>query len=60
MEQQTPIPPPQKKIKDEATQRAKTRHFPILDFGGAGGPGFPFILSKIVSKVSRSRNSGHS
>ena len=47
MEQQTPIPPP---IKDEATRRAKTRHFPILDLGGEGrgGLGFPFILSKIV------------
>ena len=46
MEQQTPIPPPQ--IKDEAARRAKTRHFPILDLGGRGGLGFPFILSKIA------------
>ena len=45
MEQQTPIPP---QIKDEAARRAKTRHFPILDLGGRGGLGFPFILSKIV------------
>ena len=35
MEQQPPPPPPQ--IKDEAAQRAKTRHFPILDLGGEGG-----------------------
>ena len=47
MEQQTPIPP---QIKDEAARRAKTRHFPILDLGGRGGLGFPFILSKIVGK----------
>ena len=46
MEQQTPIPP---QIKDEAARRPKTRHFPILDFGGRGGLGFPFILSKIVA-----------
>ena len=48
MEQQTLIPPPPQ-IKDEAAQRAKTRHFPILDLGGRGGGlGFPFILFKIV------------
>ena len=47
MEQQTPIPP---QIKDEAARRAKTRHFPILDLGGRGGLGFPFILSKIVGR----------
>ena len=46
MEQQTPFPP---QIKDEAARRAKTRHFPILDLGGEGGLGFPFILSKIVA-----------
>ena len=45
MEQQTPIPP---QIKDEGARRAKTRHFPILDLGGRGGLGFPFILSKIA------------
>ena len=45
MEQQTPIPP---QIKDEAARRAKTCHFPILDLGGRGGLGFPFILSKIA------------
>ena len=50
MEQQTPIPPPQ--IKDDAARRAKTRHFPILDLGGRGGLGFPFILSKIVGSYS--------
>ena len=27
------------------------RHFPILDLGGRGGLGFPFILSKIVGSV---------
>ena len=48
MEQQTPIPPPQ--IKDEGARRAKTRHFAILDLGGRGGLGFPFILSKIVGE----------
>ena len=36
MEQQTPIPPPGPQIKDEAARRAKTRHFPILDFGEEG------------------------
>ena len=45
MEQQTSIPP---QIKDEGARRAKTRHFPILDLGGRGGLGFPFILSKIA------------
>ena len=45
MEQQTPIPP---QIKDEGARRAKTCHFPILDLGGRGGLGFPFILSKIA------------
>ena len=29
----------------------KPRHFPILDLGGRGGLGFPFILSKIVAEV---------
>ena len=51
MEQQTPIPPPPQ-IKDEAARRAKTRHFPILDLGGRGGLGFPFILSKIVVQLN--------
>ena len=51
--------PPSAQIKDEAARRPKTRHFPILDFGGGGGGrgglGFPFILSKIVaSKLSNS------
>ena len=57
MEQQTPIPP---QIKDEGARRAKTRHFPILDLGGRGGLGFPFILSKIVAlrrKIFVQRNS---
>ena len=50
MEQQTPFPtPPQG--KDEGARRAKTHHFPILDLGGRGGLGFPFILSKIVALV---------
>ena len=36
---------------NQGWSRAKgkpTRHFPILDLGGGGGLGFPFILSKIV------------
>ena len=41
MEQQTPIPP---QIKDEAARRPKTRHFPILDFGGRGGGGSRFSI----------------
>ena len=48
MEQQTPIPPNQ----GWSRAKAKTRHFPIRDFGGGGGSGgsinFPFILSKII------------
>ena len=28
--------PPSTQIKDEAMRRAKTRHFPIIDFGGKG------------------------
>ena len=44
MEQQTPSP----QIKDDAAQRAKMHHFPILDLRGRGDLGFPFILSKIV------------
>ena len=52
MEQQTPIPTPPPQIKDDAAWRAKTRHFPILDLGGRGGLGFPFILSKIVGSYS--------
>ena len=49
-----PPSPPPPQIKDEAARRAKTRHFPILDLGarGAGGLGFPFILSKNVGCVS--------
>ena len=35
IEQEAPI----HQIKDEAARRAKTRHFPILDFGGEGGGG---------------------
>ena len=30
--------------------KAKTRHFPITDFGGRGGLNVPFNLSKIVSE----------
>ena len=33
MEQQTATPA---QIKDEAARRAKTCHFPIIDFGGKG------------------------
>ena len=32
--------PPSSQIKDEATRRAKTRHFPIFDFGGGRGSRF--------------------
>ena len=45
-----PPSPPPPQIKDEAARRAKTRHFPILDLGGRGGLGFPFILSKIEAE----------
>ena len=48
MEQQAPSPQIKPQIKDEAVRRIKTRHFAILDLGGRGGLGFPFILSKIV------------
>ena len=34
MEQKTPHHP---QIKNEASWRARTRHFPILDVGGGGG-----------------------
>ena len=44
-------PPPPPQPTDETARRAKTRHFPILDLGGRGGLGFPFILSKIVAKA---------
>ena len=44
-------PPPLPQGKDEGARRAKTHHFPILDLGGRGGLGFPFILSKIVALV---------
>ena len=47
-----PPSPPPPQIKDEGARRAKTRHFPILDLGGRGGLGFPFILSKIVVQLN--------
>ena len=31
--------------------KAKTRHFPITDFGGRGGLNVPFNLSKIVDNL---------
>ena len=40
--------PSSSQIKDEAASKAKTRHFPVNDFGGRGGLNFPFNLSKIV------------
>ena len=40
--------PPTPQIKDEAARKAKTRHFFHPWFGGEGGLGFPFILSKIA------------
>ena len=54
MEQQTPIPPPPHHPKSRMKPREaqKMRHFPILDLGGGGGLGFPFILSKNVGCVS--------
>ena len=36
--------------------KAKTRHFPITDFGGRGGLNVPFNLSKIVEVVKYSSN----
>ena len=54
MKQQTPVlptPPPLQIKADGAARRAKTRHFPIFDFGGGWGLGFQFILSKIVDKA---------
>ena len=52
MEQQTPIPP-----MSRMKPRENRAIFPSLIWG-EGGLGFPFILSKIVSKMSKSRNSG--
>ena len=45
--EQTPIPPPPTPIKDKASRRAKTRHFPIFDFffGGGGWRGGYFEFS---------------
>ena len=45
MEQQTPIPP---KSRMEPLEGQKRAIFPSLIWGGGGGLGFPFILSKIV------------
>ena len=57
-----PPSPPKSRMRPREGQ--KRAIFPSLIWvgrgGGGGGLGFPFILSKIVSKVSRSRNSGHS
>ena len=39
--------PPKSRMKPREGQIKKTCHFPILDLGGRGGLGFPFILSKI-------------
>ena len=49
MEQQTPIPPP-----NQGWRRAKGKNAPFSHpwFGGEGGLGFPFILSKIVGSYS--------
>ena len=36
---------------------ARTRHFPIIDFGGRNGVNFPFNLSKIIlDRLKWSRN----
>ena len=57
MEQKTPIPPNQGRSRE----KSKRRHWSlILDLGERRGTNFPSILSKIVWKVSTSRNSGHS
>ena len=52
MEQQTPIPTSQK--KNQGWRRAKGKNAPFSHpwFGGEGGLGFPFILSKIVGSYS--------
>ena len=42
-----PQHPPKSRMKPREGQIKKTCHFPILDLGGRGGLGFPFILSKI-------------
>ena len=46
---QPPFPqhPPKSRMKPREGQIKKTCDFPILDLGGRGGLGFPFILSKI-------------
>ena len=46
MEQQTPIPAKSRMKPREGQKRAI---FPYLIWGGGGGLGFPFILSKIVA-----------
>ena len=56
MEQQTPIPPPQKKSRMTPREGQKRAIFPSLIWGGGGegrgGLGCPFILSKIVGSYS--------
>ena len=53
MEQQTPIPPSQKKSRMTPREGQKRAIFPSLIWGGGGGGlGFPFILSKIVGSYS--------
>ena len=51
MEQQTPIPP---KSRMKAREGQKRTIFPSLIWGGGGGLGFSFILSKIVVLGSQS------
>ena len=46
MEQQTPIPPPKSRMKPREGQKRAIS--PSLIWGGGGGQGFPFILSKII------------
>ena len=48
MKQQTPIPRPPKKIKDEAAQKAKRAIFTSLILEEWGGTTFSSILFKIV------------
>ena len=49
MEQQTPIPAPPKS-RMNLREGQKRVIFPSLIWGGGGGLGFPFILSKIVGE----------
>ena len=47
-----PPSPPPPQIKDEATRRAKTRHFPIFVLGG-GGSGFSIYFVQDCSSAKK-------